>query len=154
MFGRRKKQEKKSNVKDEKKSNVKDKKKSNVKVFHTYSYISQEHFRGFKRVHVSTYPMREHMAATNALIDKYPNGFSGLRVDLNIIQIQADVNNYNAIHVVIDGLIVGTIWENNEYYEVIRKGLVKEVYVKSEQRTIIGDGEVEHRNQIILLIKI
>lgn len=140
LFGRHKESEKKSNI--------------NIKILRSFSYTAQKRYRGYKRVYVSTYPMQEFMSATDSLVAKYPDGFSGLQVKLNSIRIQDGLNNYNAIHVIIDGSIVGTIWEDNQYYKVIRNGLVSDVYVKSELKTVLGKNEVEYRNQIVLFIKI
>lgn len=140
--------------KKSKKHLPKEEEKSNVTIFRTYTFTAQKGYRGFKRVHISSYPMKEYMSAIDTLVAKYSSGFSGLRVNLNVVQIQNGINKYNAIQVIVDGLIVGTIWEDNQYYEVICDGSVSEVYIKNEQNIVVGNDGAETRNKMVLLIKI
>lgn len=127
--------------------------KETVNVLKTYTYTAQKNFRGFKRIYVTSYPVKKYMKAADALAAKRPDNFSGLQVNLNVVQIENENGNYNAIRVVIDGSVVGTIWEDNQYYKAVRDGLVKEVYARCDQRIVVGKGKSETRNQVILFAR-
>lgn len=127
--------------------------KETVNVLKTYTYTAQKNFRGFKRIYVASYPVKKYMKAADALAAKRPDNFSGLQVNLNVVQIENENGNYNAIRVVIDGSVVGTIWEDNQYYKAVRDGLVKEVYARCDQKIVVGKGKSETRNQVMLFAR-
>ena len=127
--------------------------KETVNVLKTYTYTAQKNFRGFKRIYVTSYPVKKYMKAADALAAKRPDNFSGLQVNLNVVQIENENGNYNAIRVVIDGSVVGTIWEDNQYYKAVRDGLVKEVYARCDQKIVVGKGKSETRNQVMLFAR-
>lgn len=127
--------------------------KESVTVLKTYTYTAQKNFRGLKRIYVASYPVKKFMRAADELAAKYLDNFSGLQVDLNVAEVENDGVKRNVVRVAIDGKTVGTIWEDNDYYEAVRDGLVKEVYARCDQRIVVGKGKSEARNQVMLFAK-
>ena len=132
------------------------KKNSDTEVIQDWSFSQSPHFRGFKKIRLSTYnyqPIKDGIDALkqpNQLYDEYsdPNIDSkklkiGKKVEKykfdfkgkEIILRELDYGNGHCIIVLVDNHHVGTWWiesTNADYYEYLQQGKISGIYLKIE----------------------
>lgn len=148
-----KKETPKQKPKQEQKSTVKSPAKASAKPIRSYKLMSSEHFRGYKKVNLTSYHYLDSMQNIETLIEKHDSKLENLPVVIKIFMTTGFTENKPYAQVVADGLVIGAFYDRTPYFEEIINGDISGIYLKCETENVASSTDIEKRDRIRVFIK-
>ena len=136
---------------DQKQVSVKKETSVNVpKPIRTYNFISAKHFRGFKRIIITSYGVGDCQKNLDMLVERHDGHFENLPVTIEVYE---DAGKTYAF-IFVDGLKIGACYSGQNNHDKVFNGQISDIYLRNDVATIAHKDFTEKRNRAEGFVKI
>lgn len=133
---------------DQKKVSVKRETSVNVpKPVRTYDFISSEHFKGYKRINITTYGVDNCQKNLDMLVKKHDGYLENLPVTIEVFESADIYGDKTYAYVIVDGLRIGACYSGYKNHEKVFSGQISAIYLRNEVRRVAHKEIIEQQNR-------